>query len=394
MQRKTITKVGVAGAISIAISLGAVSPAFADEQPRSTDAVGVGSDTVQYVSDFVDDGSPTGLTGYNKTNTNRRVFSFDATADASGRSGYVNGTSTALASTVVLRAGKSPVTRPNGSGAGISALLADTATPHQIDFVRSSRLPTNVEQGSPAPGAAGNLHVFQIADDGLQIAEWSVGTSDVPAGLSAAELVRIYGAGSTSNPQYKKWGDVPGYTGPNPGNGIVPILPPSGSGTRKDFLNDLRSATGVDLTLTGALGANVRSGEEHDPNALNIPNGTDVNNYPVTNQDTIAPFSTGRDKLIDTNYFAPVATAASVNLLTGTAPDAAPAYFLPRHLYIIVREADVSSTTPFQAGGTQNLVNSLFGTPTSWYAKGSNVGLFTAAGVTQDWQDLNNASSG
>jgi ABC-type phosphate transport system substrate-binding protein len=392
MQKASIIKWGVAATVAAALSAGLVSPASADVQPGAKDAVAVGSDTVQYVADFVDDGTPGGLSGFNSANTARRVFSFDATGDANGRASYQNGTSTALASTIVIRANSKPIVRPNGSGAGISALLADST--HQIDFVRSSRLPKASEESDSRATAFGGIHVFRIATDGLQIAVNSNGAGNPswngPAGLSAAELINIY------NGTYKRWSDVPSYTGPNPADAIIPILPQVGSGTRNDFLADLKAANGgTDVALTNTI----RTAEEHDPSAISgLASGTqtfaDTSTAPYTKLDALAPFSTGRDKLIDTGYFGTTPAPNTITLLIGTPPDSATSYALARSLYLLVRQSDVTSTTPFLAGGSLNMVNTLFGTSTSQYGKVASNGLFTAAGVTRSWADLNFNTSG
>ncbi|SOD72295.1 periplasmic binding family protein [Jatrophihabitans sp. GAS493] len=396
MQKATLAKAGVGGAVALALGLGAFSPAaYADVQPRSTDAVAIGSDTVQFIGDFGADGDTGGDLGYNAVNTSHRLFSFDATSDASGRTGYVNGTSTALASSVVLRAGTKPIVRPNGSGAGITALLADTT--HQIDFVRSSRLPKQSEQTSAAAVAFGGIHVFQIATDGLAIA--AATTTNSPAGLSAAELANIY------NGTYKKWSEVPGYSGSHGSDGIVPVIPQTGSGTRNDFIADIKTQTGIDLTNT--LASNVKVAEEHDPTGITgVATGTDVNGNPVSAADAISPFSVGRFNLINSAYFGTTPAPNTIQLETGTAPDASAAYFLQRHLYLLARQSDVTSTTPFQTGGSANLVNTLFGKASSWFGKAANAPLFNAAGgnpaatnpnlvgVSQAWQDLSFAFSG
>jgi ABC-type phosphate transport system substrate-binding protein len=384
MRLATKAKVGLCAAGAAGLALAMTTPAFADVQPRATDAVAVGSDTVQYIADFGADGTPTGLLGYNATNTSRRVVSFDATADASGRAAYQNGSSTQLSSTIVLRAGSNPIARPNGSGAGITALLNDST--HQIDFVRSSRLPKGAEQiqASTTPGFGAGIHVFQIATDALQIAVNATGAAPVtnaPAALSCDNLLKIYQG------TYKKWSDVPGYTGPAPNDGIVPVIPQTGSGTRNDFLADLANTCngGTAVTLAG----NVAVGEEHDPGAITgITSHTDVNGNPVTKADGIEPFSTGRFNLIQTGYFGTAAPANSVSLLGGTS------YSLARALYFLCRDADVTSTTPFQLGSPNNLVQTLFGRTTSWFGRAANSGLFTAAGVTQAWADLGLASAG
>jgi hypothetical protein len=106
----------------------------------------------------------------------------------------------------------------------------------------------------------------------------------------------------------------------------------------------------------------------------------------VTNKDAVAPFSTGRDNLIDTGYFGTNPAPNTITLLGGSS------YILNRFLYILCRDADVTSTTPFQVGSTLNLAKTLFATQTSWYGKAANSGLFTAAGVTQAWVDKGLAS--
>ncbi len=377
MHKATFVKAGAVGVVAAAaLTLGAFAPAGADVQPQSNDAVAVGSDTVQYVADFGADGDPNSNVGFNFGNTSRRLVTFDATADASGRSSYQSN-GTALASTIVLRAGTPPVARPNGSGAGIAALLADST--HKIDFVRSSRLPNSTEESTALGNSAINgLHVYQIATDGLQIAV-AQSSTHVPAGLDATELVKIY------NGTYKTWGDVPGYTGSFATDGIVPVIPQAGSGTRNDFLADLATANGG-TAIT--LGANVRTGEEHDPTGITgVATGNDVNGNPVSAADALSPFSTGRNNLINTGYFGTTPAPNTISLLTGTAPDGSPAYILNRKLYFITRQTDVASTTGWQAGSSVNKVKALFATSTSWFARGSNAALFTSAGVTQAWVD-------
>ncbi|HJQ42872.1 MAG TPA: substrate-binding domain-containing protein [Jatrophihabitantaceae bacterium] len=371
MLRSNKVKAGAVGIAAAALTVGMAVPAHADQHPRAKDAVGVGSDTVQYVSDFVDDGTPAGDSGYNTANTARRVWSFDATADASGRALYGRSSTTAIPGTIVLRAGTNPINRPNGSGSGITAFLADSN--HRIDFVRSSRLPSPTEQ-TTAGGTAGfgaGIHVYRIATDGLDIAVSQTVASNAPAALTATDLINIYKG------TYLTWSQVPGYAGPAPSATIIPVLPQTGSGTRNDFLADLKANNGgVDVPLTNP---NLVTSEEHDPTAISAS---------TSPANTIAPFSTGRDNLIDTGYFGSTPSPNTIRLLNG-----AGTYHLNRNLYILVRDADVTSATPFQVGGTQNLVNTLFGTSTSWYAKASNSALFTGAGVTQSWADLGLAHS-
>ncbi len=374
------TKVGLSAAAAVALSLGLVAPAMADVQGRGTDVVGIGSDTAQYPLDFMADGDVGGDAGYNTVNTARRVLNFDATGDASGRTAYQNGTSTALASSVVLHGGTKPVTRPNGSGAGITALLNDTGAQRTIDYVRSSRLPKAAEVATASDAAhttagfGGGIHVYQFATDGLDMAT-NLSSPNADTSLAGADLVNIYTG------VYKKWSDVPGYAGAAPNDGIIPILPQTGSGTRNDFLADLQNNFNGGVALT--LASDVVTAEEHDPTAItSVTAHTDINGNPVTKDDAIEPFSTGRFNLINTGYFGTTPAPNTITLQTGVG-----SYHLARFLYIIMREADVSSATPFQVGGTLNWVKTLFGTATSYIAKSSNAPLLASAGVTQAWVD-------
>ena len=355
---RTLSKAGIGAVGAIAIVLTQVSPAMADVAPQANDIVGVGSDTAQFGLEFLADGDQNGNVGYNSSNTARRLVSFDATGDA-------NATVTAGA-TVLLRANTKPVTRPNGSGSGISALIADNGTTETINWVRSSRLPTATEQG--LAGAWSGLHVYQFATDGLKIAVSNTVTTAAPAALTPTDLVNIY------NGTYTKWSDVPGGSG----SGVIkPYLPQAGSGTRNFFLADLQAANGGTAVV---LGSNVIAMQEHDPALVK----SDAN--------AIAPFSIGRVSLLNSGYLG-TTNQNSVALLTGSGT-----YASTRGLYVIVRQRDVTDVTspvslsgiayPFQVGGTRNWVQTLFSGSTSWIARSANAPLIASAGVTRSYADL------
>src|SRR5450631_2201532 len=178
---RRISKLGIVGSGVCAIALIATSaPAFADYAPNAKDAVGVGSDTVQNITNFVADGDPFGDGGgYNSAGNKYKMISFDATPDANDRAGYLNLSTNAslkpLTPTITLRSGNSPVQRPNGSGDGIAAIIADeslstsTGVPHQISYVRGSRALTATEEGlfkAASPGGnTDELETVKISDD-------------------------------------------------------------------------------------------------------------------------------------------------------------------------------------------------------------------------------------
>jgi len=398
MQKVTALKAGLGAATALALSLGVMTPAHADVQPTSSDAVGVGSDTVQYVDNFLDDGQSflaVPALGFN-TISKPRIFSFDASGDANGRAAYQSGTTTPLSATVVLRAGTKPQTRPNGSSAGITALLNDTT--HKIDFARSSRAPKSSEC-TTGQANFGGLHDYKIATDGMQLAVNNI-TTNVPAGnpativpttLTKPMLTDIYSNTAGTHSGINTWAQLeaayPGSTASIPAgqlnDGIVPIAPQDGSGTLNDFLSDLG------IPSSAAFKSSVVRSEEHDPVAINnIPTGNDVNGNPRDAADALAPFSTGRFNLIEATtvpaggYFSASTPQHTIALLPTST------YFFARTFHILVRENDRTSTTPFVAGTSVNLVNTFFGTATSWYAKNSNASLYTAAGVTKAYQDL------
>jgi ABC-type phosphate transport system substrate-binding protein len=416
--RMLTSKTGLAAGLALAtgLTLGLSGVAQADSSaPRTGDVVGVGSDTVQNAADFLFDGAPGVAGGYNTLGNNHRVYSFDATGDANGRATYdgtcgpaqantglglfcdstTNLTPNLLPGTVVMRNATNPVTRPNGSGAGVAALINDAPASGSlpagpgyqglpngsIQFARMSRLPNSTEIGEcTTTNSCGGLHVYQFATDNLAIAK-DAANYNGPAGLSADELYHIF-----VTCDYTKWNQIPGNSGGS-NDTIHPLIPQSGSGTRTFFLADLAAAEGITTTLSP--GPCTRTVEEHDPTGIYAD---------PTPQDAIEPFSTGKISLINSGYFANAGyhgtlgangayTPGFLNTLTGTAPDNTPSYLSSRGLYFVIRNTDLASTTPIQVGGTQNFAQTLFAGSTSLIARASNAGLITAAGFTQSYKD-------
>jgi hypothetical protein len=210
---------------------------------------------VQAAVNFAADGDFTGNTGYNGTGPNKFI-SFDATADANTRLAYgANGVGTgqcapgtggtagtgnqntthgdtpcALNPTIVVRAGTSPIQRPNGSGAGYNLLKADTNAAGNgnglVDFSRASS----------ARGSNVLFDSVTIGTDPLAMLSSST-TNSVP--LSAAALNSIYSCTATT------WSAVGGTSTAT----IKPLIPQVGSGTRTSFLSAIGlSAPGTCVT--------------------------------------------------------------------------------------------------------------------------------------------------
>lgn len=365
---------GLGAALTAAVTVCTMGSAYADLAPSAGDAVGIGSDTVQNIANFLADGDNQGNSGYNATFPKNRLVSFDATPDSNDRAGYTS-TGGALNPTIVLRQGLQPVQRPNGSGSGVAALIAD-GTAHNIDFVRMSRLPKTTEQNAAiAAAGVGALRVIKISTDDLTLAtsgvttlngvSTGVATHAPSAALTAAQIVGIYQC-STG---FTDWSSLGGTAGT-----IVPEIPQSGSGTGDTFRADLANLNGGTAVT---LGPCVKTVEENDPGSLN------------TDPNAIAPFSTGRKNLYDMGYFNNPANkygTTQQQLTSGVALNSTATYKDTRNLYIVFRDSDVSSTTKFQPGGALNKFQDLFYSPTAGvtpFVK-SAVGqaAITAAGAT------------
>jgi hypothetical protein len=408
LRKKVGAVVGLLGAATACLAL--AGPASADTAARSGDVVGVGSDTVQNVMDFLLDGAPGVAGGYNNAGNNHRAFNVFATGDANGRAVYdgtcgavnsasklgafcdttTNQSPNLLPGTVVLRAGTSPVTRPNGSGAGVKALIADANSNYQglpsgsIQFARMSRLPKTASGSGEADActastACGGLHVYQIATDGFTLVH-QASAYNGPASLSIDEAYHIFVLCD-----YTHWNQIPGNTSGS-ADTIHPLVPQSGSGTLGAFMADIQTAE--NLSSTPVPGACTRTVEEHDPTGIFAD---------PTPADAIEPFSTGKLSMINAGYFTTsgysgaTASAYAANYLApttaGTAPDGGQNWSTTRGLYIVIRQPDLGVTTPFQSGGTQNWAQTLFTTSTSVVQKAANAPLFSAAGFTQAFKD-------
>ena len=343
--KKLAVAAGVAGAL--ALSLISASPASADYAPSSGDSVGVGSDTVKYAGDFVADGDHLADAGYNSAGLINKLVNFDATADANARLAYgpdgkatscapgtgdknagsinatTNGTSQSVCQlnpTIVLRAGLRPVQRPNGSGAGATALAAEVlGGVHNIDYSRASASQASKFAGvCPVASSAGadtcRIGTVTVGTEPLAmlVSAGSVATHAPSNGIATAELTAIYSATTTatnpfdanktgcpawqdlaayrnnnntpvalgSNPSYTTGGTT-GYTSAPSTAAIYPIIPQAGSGTRRYFTGAVASG-GINVATVGNCGS---TGEENDPEAL-ASSGHEA--------DAIEPMSGGR----------------------------------------------------------------------------------------------------
>jgi ABC-type phosphate transport system substrate-binding protein len=211
---RSVAKVTTVLAAAAALALSAAGPAAADPTnpaftPAAADHVAVGSDTTQDVMNSLS-------RLYNAANPGKpRLASYDAVGSAT-----------------FTVTGCGSLARPNGSSAGVSALLAPANSTNCIDVARSSR--------GPRTGSGATFYAF--GRDGVTWAKTA--TSNAPANLTTANLRAIYQCAATA----RNWTAFGGRAGT-----IVPTLPQAQSGTRAFFL--------AAIALTDAqVGSCVQSG--------------------------------------------------------------------------------------------------------------------------------------
>jgi ABC-type phosphate transport system substrate-binding protein len=217
---RVIRKTAIVGAALVALAVAGSGSALADPYaaPAGTDIVGVSSGALTPLFDGgVSTTHPgTFVTDYNNTAPVHKLWSWDATGSA----------------TITPKPGCLPVTRPNGSSAGIAALNADTTDgrgDYCIDFAQSS---------APEAPAGNGLDLFaSFARDAITWSSPAGSGSPVPSGLSTAQLAAIYSCTDTN------WDQVGGLNAP-----IVPVLPQSGTDTRSTFLAGIGGGASNPLT--------------------------------------------------------------------------------------------------------------------------------------------------
>jgi ABC-type phosphate transport system substrate-binding protein len=422
--------ISLATASVLALSL---APAEADFSPQPNDVVATGSDIIQNSFNFLADGYHQ-LPGYNTAGNRWRFVNFDSSGDAQGRSAftdprllpgpwvkdgqiitdaqyqalsavdkqaatkYIKQSDVKLLNpTISLRAGQDLVVRPSGGGGGgRDAIINDDQG--WIDVGRSPDplIPDNQTVAQSKLGT--KLLRVQIATDRQLIATST--DTNAPSTLSAEAILKIY------HGDYKKWSDIPGYAGPAPDDTIVPLLLPTDAGMWNTFLANVKKQNPAVTVDAAYLRANTNSigVQQNDPTAI-----TGLTTAALR-KNAIVPFPRGRFRTLNTGYYTTTsdgsktnnyntetghrtpASAAGIKLLDGdtTVDVAAPtAPYGGNFAYnAIVRERDLTSTTPWQPGSTLNWVKALFynpGGPAPFVRTPAGQSLLTAAGVTPDY---------
>ena len=309
---RSLTKIalgtGIAGAVALTLA-GTTGTALADPPsgvtPPSNAIVGVGSDTTEYVLDQLalayDAQSPA------PTNP---LYSWDATGTTP----------------ITTKTGATSIARPNGSGAGIAALIANTKT--TVDFARSSRARNTSDPTT--------IKFVAFAKDAVTVAVQN--TTNAPANLTTANLKSIYTCAST------RWNQVGGTSTAT----IKPFLPQAGSGTRAFF----EAAIGVtDSTVGSCVNSTVQENEGtnsllNDPNAI-VPYSTAKYIAQVfhsgAGQNTFGTDDHGTLKLDSINSTAPTTGSGSTTTIN---PSFSAAFV--RNVYNVVRQ-DTTTTDQIPA---------------------------------------------
>lgn len=232
------TKIGLVAALASAAAACflAAAPANAEPVPAGDRPLaGVGSDTIQDVMNALSNGNNLSISGV------RQVASFNAFGS----------------SPVVTKTGCSLATRPNGSGAGRTALLTSLqanagAGDGCVDFARSSSLTLTASTPS--------LTYVPFAVDAVSYVVTN--TSAVSRSLTTAELNSYYHCD-------------PGFVGTGPNFDVRPVLPQAGSGTRsywlgKVGLTEADITAGINTTLACLVNGSYNSQvvEEHTSNFM------------------------------------------------------------------------------------------------------------------------------
>jgi len=387
--KKLAVTAGAVGAL--ALSLVTAAPASADYSPSAGDAVGVGSDTLQFASDFVADGDALGDLGYNSAGNLNKLVNIDATADAGARLAYgpdgktstpgsaicAPGTGNKTGSgnlatsatnignnvcqqnsMVVLRAGLRPVRRPNGSGDGAKALSGEIlAGIHNIDYARASG--SQLSGVFTPAGTASSISTVTMGHENVaMLGAGGTALTNIPAGgLSKGELTALYTSTTTTNvlnPAHNglcpTWADLSVYRVAQGGTAITspsattikPLIPQAGSGTRSYFIGQI----GV---TEGTLGNCTIAAEENDPTAIAANGGADA----------IEPMSSARLKLFQ--GFDSTGASTSLKYFTdpscvygSTSNNYGPAYACGTTAAITTVQALTPQVQLFDAGSTSD----------------------------------------
>ncbi|QMU71540.1 hypothetical protein [Streptacidiphilus sp. P02-A3a] len=253
--------------LAVATLAAGAGAALADpsSSPAVTSIVAVGSDTTQFLGNQFS-------TDYNSTSPTNPFYSWNAVDPTTG---VANGTISSK------NDANCSITRPNGSGPGITQLQAKlkatNGTDYCVDLARSSRtLKTSDGTGLASVLFAKDLITYATNTGGNGVSNLS--DADLTAIFSCnASLIKSTYSGPVT------WNEVGGTST----DAIIPVLPQAGSGTLATWLADINVASPGTCVDNGTYNGNPIE-ENEGTNAVYTATGN-----PTGYKDTLGIFSGG-----------------------------------------------------------------------------------------------------
>jgi phosphate transport system substrate-binding protein len=223
-----------------------------------------------------------------------------------------------------------PLVTPDGSSAGISALIAD-GTKGCVDFARSSRGRKSTDPSS--------LKFWAYGLDGLTWVRWSGGHQ--PTNLTQQQLINIYTCNpSTGAPYATNWSQVGGTAGP-----IVKYAPQTSSGTYSFFNSKILNGAVIDQNCNSTHLSHFV--EEHDNTT--IPAGQKP--YAIN------AFSFGQWTAMANGVIPNRRNGALLGSINGTAPSLTtirvvnPHFLGTRYIYNVLKTGEASYNATLRFAG-------------------------------------------
>jgi ABC-type phosphate transport system substrate-binding protein len=231
--------------------------------PNAWDIVGVGSETISFVSDQLAYNYDLGVK--HDTTKTPYIYEWDAYSPTAKNA--------TTKETVTLKVGCKN-TRPDGSSAGITALETygtttfDHVTYPCVNFARSSRGRSTTEPGADPSCATDGICFVKLANDVVTYA--TTKNSNAPDNLSKAQLAEIFGCSipAAHGDPAGTWGAL---LGSKAKKGTAkqkpdPLVPQTGSGTLKFFM-ETALGLGTDTEpLCGSLAKDTRADQQPEEN--------------------------------------------------------------------------------------------------------------------------------
>ncbi len=263
---KTLVAAAAAAATVVALSATALAEPINPHTgktvtPNAWDIVGVGSETISFVSDQLAYNYDKGV----KKDTTKTpyIYEWDAYSPTAKNA--------TTKETVTLKAGCKNV-RPDGSSAGITALETYGTTKSGgvtypcVNFARSSRGRNSTTTPIDPSCATGGICFVKLANDVVTYA--TTKGSNAPDNLSTTQLAEIFGCTIPAAHGFAAgtWGALLGSKAKDPKGKPDPLVPQAGSGTLKFFMETALGLKTDTEPLCGTLAKATRTDQQPEEN--------------------------------------------------------------------------------------------------------------------------------